>query len=69
MSAVDTPAALALEDAAPRVEGVGTAVSTQKSAITLFIHIHPSIVHGFKEAYSFLTEIKMGLVVPACLVS
>ena len=67
MSAVDIPTALALEVAAPRVEWGGTEVSTQKSAITLFMHL--AIVHGFTGAYSFLTEIKKRLLAPACLIS
>ena len=68
MSAVVTPAALALEVAAPRVQWAEkTEVSTPESAMTLFIHL--AMVHGFTGAYSFLTEIKRGLVAPACLLS
>lgn len=68
MLAVDTPAALALEVAASCVEWVEKIeVSTLESVITLFIHL--PIVHGFTGVYGFRTEIKRGLVSPACLIS
>ena len=65
---MDTPTALALEVAVPHVEWAEkTEVSTQESAITLFIHL--AMVHGFTGVYGFLTAIKRGFVVPACLIS
>jgi len=67
ISVVETPAALALEVAAPRVEWAEKIeVSIPESAITLFSHL--PMVHGFTGAYGFLTEMKRGLAAPACLI-